>query len=154
MLGCHSTQVSCFITPEIPVYVQRRFGNEGLVVAHALTRAPDEKINWRSSLPFLVFHAVPLLVFVTGVTPKAVAIFAALYVLRMLAITAGYHRYFAHRSYRASRPLQFALALIGTTAAQKGPLWWAGHHRGHHRNADIDADIHSPQKAFWWSHGG
>ena len=120
----------------------------------SLARAPDEKINWTSSLPFLLFHAVPLLVVVTGVTWKAVAIFGVLYTLRMLAITAGYHRYFAHKSYRASRPVQFVLALLGTTAAQKGPLWWAAHHRAHHRFSDTERDVHSPQKGFWWSHVG
>ena len=119
-----------------------------------LTRAADEKINWVSSLPFLLFHAVPLLVFVTGVTRTAVAMFAVFYAVRMFAVTAGYHRYFSHRTYRTSRPVQFALAFLGTTAAQKGPLWWAGHHRAHHRYSDTDRDIHSPQKGFWWSHVG
>jgi stearoyl-CoA desaturase (delta-9 desaturase) len=46
------------------------------------------------------------------------------------------------------------MAFIGTTAAQKGPLWWAGHHRNHHRFADTEGDVHSPQKGFWWSHVG
>lgn len=119
-----------------------------------LTRAADERTNWISSLPFLLFHAVPLLAIATGVTWKAVAIFGALYSLRMFAVTAGYHRYFAHRSYRASRPVQFVLALLGTTAAQKGPLWWAAHHRAHHRYSDTEQDVHSPQKGFWWSHVG
>ena len=118
------------------------------------TRAPDERFNWTSSLPFLLFHAVPLLAVVTGVTWKAVAIFGTLYALRMFAITAGYHRYFAHRSYRASRPVQFVLALLGTTAVQKGPLWWAAHHRAHHRFSDTERDVHSPQEGFWWSHVG
>ena len=40
------------------------------------------------------------------------------------------------------------------TAAQKGPLWWAGNHRDHHRYADTDRDPHSPQQGFWWSHIG
>jgi stearoyl-CoA desaturase (delta-9 desaturase) len=119
-----------------------------------LPRAADERINWITSLPFLLFHAVPLLVVVTGVTGKAVLIFAALYGLRMFAVTAGYHRYFAHRTYRVNRPVQLLLALLGTTAAQKGPLWWAAHHRAHHRYSDTDQDIHSPQKGFWWSHVG
>jgi stearoyl-CoA desaturase (Delta-9 desaturase) len=120
----------------------------------SLPRASDERVNWISSLPFLLFHAVPLLAIVTGITWKAVAIFGALYALRMFAITAGYHRYFAHRSYRASRPVQFFLAFLGTTAAQKGPLWWAAHHRAHHRFSDTERDVHSPQKGFWWSHVG
>ena len=120
----------------------------------ALPRPSDERLNWVTSLPFLLFHAVPLLAVVTGVTWKAVAIFGALYTLRMFAVTAGYHRYFAHRSYRASRPFQLFLAVLGTTAAQKGPLWWAAHHRAHHRYSDTERDPHSPQRGFWWSHVG
>src|SRR5579871_2573570 len=123
-------------------------------MSRALTRAADEKINWVSSLPFLLIHTIPLLAFATGVTWTAVALFGVLYVVRMFAVTAGYHRYFSHRSCQASRPVQFLLAFVGTTAAQKGPLWWAGHHRAHHRYSDTDRDIHSPQKGFWWSHVG
>jgi stearoyl-CoA desaturase (delta-9 desaturase) len=119
-----------------------------------LSRAADEKINWVSSLPFLLFHAVPLLALVTGVTVKALVLLAVLYAVRMFAITAGYHRYFSHRSYRTNRVVQFVLAFLGTTAAQKGPLWWASHHRRHHRYSDTDDDIHSPQKGFLWSHVG
>jgi stearoyl-CoA desaturase (delta-9 desaturase) len=72
----------------------------------------------------------------------------------MFFITAGYHRYFSHRSYRTSRAFQFVLAVGGTTCAQKGPLWWAGHHRVHHRFADTIDDPHTPLKGFWWSHVG
>lgn len=117
-------------------------------------RPPDERISWRSSLPFIAAQLVPLLAFVTGVTAKALVLGAVLYVVRMFCITAGYHRYFAHRSYRLGRVPQFLLAFGGTTAAQKGPLWWAGHHRDHHRYADTDRDPHSPQKGFWWAHVG
>ena len=50
--------------------------------------------------------------------------------------------------------MQFIMALGGTLAAQKGVLWWAGHHRDHHLYADKPQDLHSPQKGFWWSHVG
>ncbi len=79
---------------------------------------------------------------------------ALLYLVRMFCITAGYHRYFSHRSFRTGRVVQFLLALGATTAAQKGPLWWAGHHRMHHRYSDLDDDVHSPRDGFWWSHVG
>ena len=73
----------------------------------------------------------------------------------MFAITAGYHRYFSHRSYRTSRAFQLVLAVLGATAAQRGPLWWAAHHRDHHRFSDRPEDVHSPlQRGFWWSHVG
>jgi len=78
-----------------------------------------------------------------------------LYFVRMFGITAGFHRYFAHRSYKTSRPVQFIIACLGCTALQKGPLWWASHHRLHHRHSDTPDDPHSPLvTSFWWSHVG
>ena len=117
-------------------------------------RGPDERVNKRSSIPFILLHFLPLLAFVTGVTWRAVILCVTLYGVRMLAITAGYHRYFSHRTYRLRRFPQFLLAFAGTSAAQKGPLWWAAHHRAHHKNSDTDRDIHSPRRGFWWSHVG
>jgi stearoyl-CoA desaturase (delta-9 desaturase) len=88
------------------------------------------------------------------VTWTAVVLCLVTYWGRMFFITAGYHRYFSHRSYRTSRAFQFVLAFGGATAAQKGPLWWAGHHRIHHRYTDTAEDPHTPLKGFWWSHVG
>src|SRR6266478_4821265 len=84
------------------------------------TWAPNEHINRRSSIPFILLHFLPLLAFVTGVTWRAVTLCVVLYGVRMLAITGGYHRYFSHRSYRLKRVPQFVLAFAGTSAAQKG----------------------------------
>jgi stearoyl-CoA desaturase (delta-9 desaturase) len=51
--------------------------------------------------------------------------------------------------------LQFLLALLGTSATQKGPLWWAAAHRAHHKYSDTEKDIHSPkQRGFWYAHMG
>jgi stearoyl-CoA desaturase (Delta-9 desaturase) len=121
---------------------------------HAIDRAPDERLNWKTSIPFFLVHAACLLVLVTGVTWTAVWLGLAMFWGRMFFITAGYHRYFAHRSYRLGRGMQFVMAFGGGMAAQKGALWWAGHHRNHHRYSDTEQDLHSPQKGFWWSHVG
>ena len=107
-----------------------------------------------TAAPFVLIHLSPLLAFVTGVTVKALLLGLSLYLVRMLAITAGYHRYFSHRTYSMSRPLVFVVGFIGTMAAQRGPLWWAAHHRNHHKYADTDRDPHSPMNGFWWSHVG
>jgi stearoyl-CoA desaturase (delta-9 desaturase) len=112
------------------------------------------RINWWGTTPIWVIHALPLLAFVTGVPWWNWVLMVGLFFGRMFFITAGYHRYFAHRSYRTNRVFQFLLALGGATAAQKGPLWWAGNHRLHHRYADTERDIHSPIAGFWWSHIG
>ena len=117
-------------------------------------RMADERVDWKGSAPFIAVQFIPLLAVFTGVTTKAVVFGVVAYVVRMLAITAGYHRYFAHRSYRLPRAPQAVLAFIGTTAAQKGPLWWASNHRDHHKYADTPRDPHSPQKGFWWAHIG
>ena len=117
--------------------------------------AERECIAWIRSLPFLGVHVACLGAFWTGVSWNAILLCGGLYVIRMFGITAGYHRYFAHRSYRTSRVVQFVLAWIACSAVQKGPLWWAGHHRRHHAHSDEAADVHSPlQRGFWWSHVG
>jgi stearoyl-CoA desaturase (delta-9 desaturase) len=78
-----------------------------------------------------------------------------MYVPRMWFVTGAYHRYFSHRSYKTSRWFQFVLALGATMTAQKGPLWWAAHHRLHHKLSDQPGDLHSViQSGFWWSHMG
>ena len=123
-------------------------------MATSITRPADERVNKITSIPFILVHLLPFLAVFTGVTAKAVVLGVVLYATRMFFITAGYHRYFAHRSYRLGRVMQFLMALGGATAAQKGPLWWAAHHRAHHKFSDTEQDIHSPLKGFWWSHVG
>ncbi len=117
-------------------------------------QGPPYPIAWRTSAPFLVFHLIPLAAVVTGVTARAVLIGVVAYWVRMFCITAGYHRYFAHRSFKTGRVFQFLLAFGGVTATQKGPLWWAAHHRRHHREADTGGDVHSPRHGVFWSHVG
>jgi stearoyl-CoA desaturase (delta-9 desaturase) len=84
-----------------------------------------------------------------------VIIALGLYLIRMFAITGFYHRYFSHKAFKTNRLWQFVFAVIGNASVQRGPLWWAAHHRHHHRFADRDNDVHSPlQHGFWWSHIG
>jgi stearoyl-CoA desaturase (delta-9 desaturase) len=117
--------------------------------------ADSERMDYRSSLPFLAVHLIALAApFVTGFSKVAIGWAVGMYALRMFAITAGFHRYFSHRTYKTSRPFQFVLAVLGTLSVQKGVLWWAAHHRHHHRFADQEEDIHSPQRGFFWSHVG
>jgi stearoyl-CoA desaturase (Delta-9 desaturase) len=121
----------------------------------ASSRNPD-RIDWLASSPFIAIHLVAFAApWLAPPTVGLVGLAAAAYLIRMFAITAGYHRYFAHRAYHTSRAFQFILALIGGASAQKGALWWAAHHRDHHRESDGPDDIHSPvQRGFWWSHVG
>ncbi len=117
-------------------------------------RDPSEKISWMQASHFMIAHFMPLAAIWTGVQISDFILCFFLYFIRMFFITAGYHRYFAHRSYKLNRTMQFIMAFGGGMSAQKGALWWAAHHRHHHRYSDTSEDIHSPKKGFWWSHVG
>jgi stearoyl-CoA desaturase (delta-9 desaturase) len=107
------------------------------------------------SLPLIFMHTACIgVLFVPGGWP-AFTIFALMYVLHVFALTAGYHRYFSHKTFKTTRTFQFILAVLGTTAAQRDPLWWASHHRMHHMNSDTEEDVHSPRHyGFWRAHIG
>ncbi|MBK3663297.1 acyl-CoA desaturase [Bradyrhizobium diazoefficiens] len=106
-------------------------------------------------LPFVLIHAGCAAAIWSGVSWQAVALCAALYWLRMFAITGGYHRYFSHRAYATSRVFQFILAFLAQSSAQKSVLWWAAKHRHHHLHSDTPHDVHSPRhKGFVYSHLG
>jgi stearoyl-CoA desaturase (delta-9 desaturase) len=131
----------------------------GVVMLNFLRKNPRavnlERLDYSVCLQFLLMHAACLLAIWTGVSVVAVSICLALYVIRMFAITAGFHRLFAHRSYRTGRGFQFLMAFLGTASYQKGPLWWAAHHRSHHLHADTENDLHSPlAHSLWRSHVG
>jgi len=114
-----------------------------------------DDIVYPGTIPFILAHLVCLGALWTGVPLQAVGIAVALYFVRMFAITAGYHRYFSHRSFRTSRIGQFVLALVAQSAAQRGVLWWAAKHRHHHRHSDTELDVHSPRhRGFWYAHVG
>ena len=122
--------------------------------AAAIRNQPDE-VNWVRCIPFIVLHLGCLGVFWVGASAFAVWTAVALYFIRMAAVTGIYHRYFSHKTYSTSRPVQFLMALIGGTTVQRGPLWWAYHHRHHHKHSDHEEDAHSPiVHGFWWSHIG
>lgn len=93
--------------------------------------------------------------FFVPITWTAAILLVGLYLMRGFGLTAGYHRYFAHRAYQTTRWFQFALGWMGAMAVQRGPMWWAGHHRVHHKFSDQEGDPHSPIiRTIWWSHIG
>lgn len=112
----------------------------------------SDPVRW---IPYLTLHAGCLGVIWVGWSWFAVGVAAALYLLRIFAITAFYHRYFSHRTFRTSRVVQFLFGVWGNSAAQRGPIWWASHHRQHHAFSDQPEDAHSPhQHGFYWAHIG
>jgi len=114
-----------------------------------------KKIDWAGAIPFILCHLAVFAAFWTGVTWQALVVCVVLYVVRMFAVTGGYHRYFSHRTYKTGRVFQFILAFLAQSSAQKGALWWAAHHRRHHKHSDQPGDVHSPVLGgFMHSHVG
>ena len=124
-------------------------------MTHFPPKATD-RLALGASIPFFLTHlAIVPLVWLTGFRWEWALLALGSYYLRMFGITAGYHRYFAHRAFQTSRVVQFLLAFLATTSVQKGVLWWAAHHRHHHRYSDQENDVHSPyQRGLWWAHAG
>src|SRR5258706_14599802 len=107
------------------------------------------------AVPFFAVHLMAIAAFWTPFKWQYVVLCLAMYYVGMFFVTAGYHRYFSHRSFKTSRVFQFILAFMAQSSAQKGVLWWAAHHRAHHQYSDTDKDLHSPSlDGFWWSHVG
>lgn len=119
----------------------------------------DQKAQQRTSAinkaSFVIVHLLPLLALWTGATRFDWIVCAVLYFARMFFVTGFYHRYFSHRTYKTSRPMQFIMAFLAQTSAQKGTLWWAANHRVHHKYSDTPEDPHSKKiYGFWESHVG
>jgi stearoyl-CoA desaturase (Delta-9 desaturase) len=116
---------------------------------------PAAGIDWARIIPFLIMHGICLAAFWVGFSWTAMLTAIVLYFVRMFAITGFYHRYFSHRTFKTSRAGQFIFGVLGATAVQRGPIWWAAHHRHHHIFSDKPSDVHSPsQHGFVWSHMG
>jgi stearoyl-CoA desaturase (delta-9 desaturase) len=113
------------------------------------------KINLLNSGAIAIIHLGVLAVPLVGFSWPALVAAWLVYWTQVFGVSAGYHRYFAHRSFRTSRAFQFVLAWLGALSAQMGPLWWTSYHRRHHAHSDRQLDTHSPrQSGFWWAHIG
>ncbi|HEX6747436.1 MAG TPA: acyl-CoA desaturase, partial [Longimicrobium sp.] len=123
--------------------------------SHAHGEEFHDDIIYPAAIPFILVHLACLGAIWTGVTWSALVLCVVLYVVRMFGVTAGYHRYFSHRSFKTSRAGQLVLAWLAQSSAQRGALWWAAVHRHHHRHSDTELDVHSPRmRGFLYSHVG
>lgn len=114
-----------------------------------------DDIVYPGSVGFVLVHLACLGILWSGVTVGSVLLAVGLYFGRMFAVTAGYHRYFSHRSYTTSRWFQFVLAFLSETSLHKGVLWWSAKHRHHHKHSDTPEDVHSPSiHGFLFAHLG
>jgi len=121
-----------------------------------MTHEPDVRGTWRNLVRtrwvILLFHALFAVWWLQA--DRNVQGVMVIWLLLQLGIHAGYHRYFAHGSFKTYPWVEFLMACVGCLAFQNGPLWWASKHRQHHRFADTNDDPHSPSHGFWHAHIG
>lgn len=115
------------------------------------------KIVWRNVLAFIYLntsslYAIYLLFTVANIYTFYWGFFVA--VLGGMGVTAGAHRLWAHRSYKAKWPLRLLLALFQCIAFQNHLYEWVRDHRVHHKFTDTDADPHNANRGFFFSHMG
>jgi stearoyl-CoA desaturase (delta-9 desaturase) len=104
---------------------------------------------------FAALHLLPFGALITGAGASVFVAAAALYLVRVWFVAAGYHCYFSHRAFTTSRAFQLVLAIGAQTSAQGSALRWASAHREHHAHADEAGDLHSPrQRSLWYAHIG
>lgn len=116
---------------------------------------PADAIDYGRIIPFILLHLSCFAIYWVGVSTVAVVTALTLYWVRIFAIGAFYHRYFSHRTFKTNRFWQALFAILGASAVQRGPIWWAAHHRHHHQVTDTVGDPHSPwAHSFWRSHVG
>jgi len=106
------------------------------------------------STPLAAAILVPFYIHHHGLTWQALLLFVGYSSVSILSITAGYHRFLAHRSYDARPIVKFFYLLFGAAAFQGSALQWCTDHRRHHSFVDTDKDPHNIRKGFWWAHAG
>jgi len=120
---------------------------------------PKYPLHWPNVLfltlsPLLALAGGLYLIPRAGVRPFDIALFVAFFFATGLSITAGYHRHFAHVSYKAHPLIRLFYLVFGACAMQNSALNWASDHRLHHRYTDTDLDPYNAGQGFFWSHIG
>ncbi|HXV27814.1 MAG TPA: fatty acid desaturase [bacterium] len=120
---------------------------------------PVKKTRWVGIVFFIILHlvaliAAPLYVIYHGLSAAEWVLFGVYTVGTSMAITAGYHRLFAHTTYKANPVLRFLLLFLGAATFEQSALKWASQHRQHHLFTDTDQDPYNIHKGFWYAHVG
>ncbi|KDQ17913.1 hypothetical protein BOTBODRAFT_543546 [Botryobasidium botryosum FD-172 SS1] len=144
-----------------------RFGrsNHNTMATQEKDKRTDEFVSpWNNFLAsvhwehFVFIASTPLITlygaFTTALCWQTALFSVFYYFFTGLGITAGYHRLWSHRSYNASKPLEYLLALAGAGAIQRSIKWWSYSHRAHHRYTDTPRDPYNAHRGLFWAHVG
>ena len=114
---------------------------------------PFDKINWTTS-SFLIGSAItsltalPIYLWHFGLDWFQITLFLFYFISTGLSITLGYHRLFAHLSFKASWPVKLYTLVFGAAAFQESALAWVSDHRNHHKHVDHDYDPYNINLGF------
>lgn len=136
----------------LPVRDTQHRGGPDSTTKESPTDHPSGGLVWPTVIWVVLLHvgAVASLFCFTWVGAlTAVVLF---WLTGSIGICMGYHRLFAHRSFKAHAAVRWCLAIIGTLGGEGSPLFWVASHRKHHQYSDEEGDPHSPKDGFWWSH--
>ncbi len=118
-----------------------------------------KSIDWPTTLFLILAHTIgivgtSLYVYFNGVHPMDIFNFLFFYILTGISITAGYHRYFSHRSYDSHYLLRLFYVIFGACAYENSALRWTSDHRRHHKFVDTDQDPYNIKQGGWYAHMG
>jgi len=122
-------------------------------------RPPRRQVRWGSVVFMVGIHlativGLPVYVHFYGMSATTMALFVFYVLATSFSITVGYHRLFAHTTFKASPLLQFLILFFGAAAFEQSALKWASQHRQHHQFTDTEKDPHNSKRGFWYCHVG
>lgn len=120
---------------------------------------PKRKTKWAGVILFAVLIVcgvigTPVYIYQRGLTPAELALFLFFFFSTGLSITVGYHRLFAHATYKTNNLIRFLLLFFGAATYEESAVKWASQHRQHHQFTDTELDPHNSKRGFWYCHIG
>jgi len=118
-----------------------------------------KRIEWVNLIFLVSAHLVALiggwvLFTIEGLHPYTLILSLFMMVICGVAITGGYHRLFAHRSYKANWFLKSLFLIFGAAAFQNSARRWGSDHRRHHKYVDTVKDPYNIKEGFLFAHIG
>jgi len=123
------------------------------------SRLPIPKKDWVNIIFFTITTLVgiigaPLYIIQFGFQSSVFWLFVFYVAMTGFGITVGYHRFYAHRTYKASKFIEFLILFFGAASFEQSALKWSSQHRDHHRFVDTDKDPYSIKRGFFYAHIG
>jgi stearoyl-CoA desaturase (delta-9 desaturase) len=95
-------------------------------------------------IPFLGLIVAMGLLWYSNISLVEIGMLVSMYVLTIIGVEVGFHRYFSHHAFQTSKPVRILLAILGSMAAEGPVINWVSHHRRHHQYSDRADDPHTP----------